>query len=802
MNMLRSHQYAPFSGNSFLNFAMKMLRRGLIFSGSILVAVCLLRFTVLAAGEFPVDAAQTQAVIEINHLPNFATAQAFIQASPSAGLRVYVNSSEADYQSIEFSGNRLVAQGFSKIEEAIKAVPVGGTIYLCSGQHAFSGTLTKSMTFLPSQDPTFCEKVNGNALGRSTIAPLPAMQGFTGCEPGNRDCNICVKETETAFRNLNLSRAAFAFDLNGHPTPQFDISEMDFHGHWQGVQRFDESKSSYLIASRDIIQDANGALWSGFAIIQNGKVIKTIRVDKINTHVGGIQVMGNILAMGDPVVNFIDISSPAKSNKDFTYYSLPTRGFSEATAVAMAKLKNGRYLVAVAAGGTKYIDFYVSDPGVSWPFAVDSKNLVQFSILDRWYPGELNSGIWNDFQGINLVTDCKDGALYLIATGNIHTSWTPHFDGKYLPIGKDTAVLYKLSVNGNQIKLAQIGKPLEFGMERPAYSNDFLGEIAQLGMKLVWASMRSLMNEDGGNFDAGAGVFVNSKGQLLLYTTQHGAIESGGKYYTNFTEFRDPNSIGLTNQKPKVSALGGLKGAILVVDNIGKISKTGFTLVVHWAGNKGDKYVLKPVAKAGGWIWDKLTCIFYYCWDSQNEPIIVQDDEAEFLLPRAPLTSTLGVTYYYTVTVMDEYGNESLPSDVITATLGRVDISIPDINTPPGGQVSVPLQLANGGGLVVCAAQLPILYDSNVLSPTLVTPGSLTPAVPWYMDVITPGILVATAYTPTVMPVQAYGSGSILEIAFDVLGGEGVLPARLRLIRQAPGWQTANCLGWIWRWIE
>jgi hypothetical protein len=385
--------------------------------------------------------------------------------------------------------------------------------------------------------------------GPVVLEGIQELRGNTACAPGERDCNVCVNDVVGSFQNLPNHYEVMGFDLGSHPPPLFNLDIDDcpefpwwteYHGHWQGIQRLSGADGRYLVATRDKIRLFTGIDYAGFAVVRldgsqtvgrgpfisnreiggpptvGDSVDRTVRRPGEHTHPGGIQTMGDILVVGtDSEVLFYDLSDPATLQpEEPPLGALPDPGSDYGTsAVALAQLETGRYLLVVLNGGAKSLDFYISDEPDT--MAEHSQSYVKFSRVDRYYGWDscALTPTWDNYQGINLVTDCASGQLYLVATGNRDWDstcwWNCTEDKPCCPDGTNRADLYEVYfIDEDDIWISRVAEA------------DFLVDAVD--------------PENGCNFDAAAGVYTDDSHRLYLYCTEHADHDES---YVRFLQF-------------------------------------------------------------------------------------------------------------------------------------------------------------------------------------------------------------------------------------------------------------------------
>lgn len=130
-----------------------------------------------------------------------------------------------------------------------------------------------------------------------------------------------------------------------------------------------------------------------------------------------------------------------------------------------------------------------------------------------------------------------------------------------------------------------------------------------------------------------------------------------------------------------------------------------------------------------------------------------------------------GDSYFYYVTTVDTFGNESPPSDKISTIFGVIEMYIPDSNGPNGSEVRLPVNINNADGLNMCSVSIDVSYDETVLTATSIEKASLTETYGWSQNLSTPG--TARAVIALNQGETLYGEGTLFYILFDVIGNPG-----------------------------
>lgn len=352
------------------------------------------------------------------------------------------------------------------------------------------------------------------------------LNGNVDCPWGARDCNPCVADVEGSFARLRAQGDILGFHIPpGYPSANYG-PDTTWHNHWQGAQRLMSGDGRAFVVSLDgahfgtravfnvanlASRDPGGGRWRSNRLAWGedfqhtapppADAVHTAQVlPSTGSHPGGIQAMGDFLAVGaGSQFYFYDLQNPWQPAQIGGYFD---RGSKSSSTAALAQLSDGAYLVAISDSDAASIDFYRTETVTPGGLAAAGAH------LDTWYPadegwgwpGLYNAAYWDTFQNINLVTDCGSGDLYLIATSNEDSSSHGNIQeilGKpKWPNGDNRAWLYALEERGGAISLA--------------YVADREFQCRYRGVNAC-------------NFDAAAGVYVDDRHQLYLYSTEHRA---------------------------------------------------------------------------------------------------------------------------------------------------------------------------------------------------------------------------------------------------------------------------------------
>jgi len=321
------------------------------------------------------------------------------------------------------------------------------------------------------------------------LAPSSAMAGPT--DPGiwrglvstlaAPAVNRCVPNVNSAIASLEPRGTAYRFYYAG--TPALD----GLFKHFQGISRLPLEDGTWLAVSRSGSPQA-------VAIVGPAGVVSEITAPPGLSHAGGIQALGHVLAVpyehkgGRSKVilyDLSDVSNPRMlyelDRSDVPAPSAP----GHASAVALARLADGRVVLMVGVRSSKVLDVYVSNQA---DLAAPG---LEFRLV-----ATLANAVGGRFQSQDLVTQC-DGSLFLVGTYN------NGFPGPRM--GADMLRWYRLSQDAaGQMVLEPNGK-------------------RKVTCKYC-------------NFGAAAGLFVGSGGELILYGIQH--RDTGPNRTVYYEEFR------------------------------------------------------------------------------------------------------------------------------------------------------------------------------------------------------------------------------------------------------------------------
>lgn len=334
------------------------------------------------------------------------------------------------------------------------------------------------------------------------------LRGAVTTRWGEPDVNRCVSDVPSAIAALRDRGEALGFHLAGFTDDLYYVPGSSKH--WQGIQRIPYGDGRTAVVSRggapmiDVVRfDSRGA--DGIAYGANrvslgmpdaaDRVVAEVPEPEGFAHAGGMQALGRHVAV--PLENgrdasrivIQDLADPAAPVAVGTF--VRDAAEKEAGGVGLAKLADGRYLAVVAHADANALAWYVTPSLADW-----SSSTRLGTMGEDGYVGHAHGS----YQTVNLVAQC-DGALFLVGlhgTSNL--------------FGEDRVDAWRVVPGGASPTLAWVG------------------------------DRHVRCSESGGdrqcNFTAGAGVYVDPDGALVVYATEHKASGPGGSI--KMTEFAPP----------------------------------------------------------------------------------------------------------------------------------------------------------------------------------------------------------------------------------------------------------------------
>jgi hypothetical protein len=316
---------------------------------------------------------------------------------------------------------------------------------------------------------------------------------------GLGDVTRCVADPVQAISSLPTSGTSFGFTTSASTE---GLVYWKGSPHLQGVARLAFGLGQHMVVSRSgswafyVVhmedQGAFGAPFGGGVSSFDHVALRVGNdVDAGLDHAGGVQALGTLLAVANWRSEGDDASLPLEERSHVAFFDMsdPTAPqemgilgrdvlVSDQTgAVAMARLANDRILLISGRDESNWLDFYVSEPGQA----------AGWQHRTSWHESATISGLpdgddeFGDYQALNLVTRCGDGALFLVGTHKEGDVWGP-----------DWADLYRVELYGGSVMLTKVAK-------------------------------RHLQCDGHCNLDAAGGVYVAPDGRLIVYATEHAA---------------------------------------------------------------------------------------------------------------------------------------------------------------------------------------------------------------------------------------------------------------------------------------
>ena len=381
-----------------------------------------------------------------------------------------------------------------------------------------------------------------------------------------KDFKFAMDNVESAFDSIQTNGNYMAARVDGK-IPEKEYVYYDFKAvsgysnHFQGIKRLRESNyfvfsggrsktnQAHLVIAKMGSRPTHTALRSNIVdpdfISKESNVDKIAKILEVNKspdsatlpinkkfwHAGGLGLYGDILAV--PIEGGKEDGKPVKGSQ-ILFYSMKNpedpqlfdflieRKELKAGCVALTRLPSGRYLLAVLSSSdskpktyrlrkkrhavkiqNKRLDFYLSEDEyfhngfLPDPFFWTTKDLYLGGDLVPTFSG---------FQGIDLLVEKKpdESSLYLIGFDN--RSFAAPIVG-----GKDFADLYKIEIKSKQLEQANLMKLYFQRIKKVDYK------------KLNESDKQS-------NFDAGAGVYIQSKKSFFIYGCYHWKVDDSLRF--------------------------------------------------------------------------------------------------------------------------------------------------------------------------------------------------------------------------------------------------------------------------------
>ena len=305
-------------------------------------------------------------------------------------------------------------------------------------------------------------------------------------------------------------------------------NELGLGEHFQGIQRIGQhlvvsggiktgQRRSQLILIKMESQNDNGP-WAlpsyGFNYKNpspKDRIVRVKDVDYAKWHAGGIQALGNFVAIpvyGDgngSEIRFYELNSQNDDLDERPNLTIK-KAATESKAVAITQLANGHFMLMSWDDATLQFHYNASSEFANG-FPQEADAIVHRSeVQDNFQPGENGISGGGTYQSLNLVVDKNDVALgnnraYLIAARNSEKA-SPTLAGKnYLD-------LYELDWADSHTS-----KPV----------------ISRVDHREFFCYNQQ------SNFGAGAGIYVDDEQHLFLYGASHWLHGGNSRY--NFNEY-------------------------------------------------------------------------------------------------------------------------------------------------------------------------------------------------------------------------------------------------------------------------
>jgi hypothetical protein len=309
------------------------------------------------------------------------------------------------------------------------------------------------------------------------------------------------------------------------PWPDFtstDDNELGLGEHFQGIQRIGQhlivsggiksgTRRSQLVVILMKSKSKSGP-WAlpkyGFSYKKpspDDKIVKVVDIDRQNWHAGGIQAVGDVLAVpvyghgSSSEIRYFDFRDPENGPTEIEEIKLIKTDI-KSKAVALARLPNDHYMTMI--WDDENFDFhYCNSPDILSGFAKDrNARINKTEVKGEFQPGGGGISGGGTYQSINFVLDTDD-TVYFVATRNQEKA-SPTFHGK------DFADLFKvLWPNGFEAE----------------------PEIHYVDHKQIYCYNQQC------NFGAGAGIYIDDPKHFFLYGASHWLHGGNARY--NFNEY-------------------------------------------------------------------------------------------------------------------------------------------------------------------------------------------------------------------------------------------------------------------------
>jgi hypothetical protein len=330
------------------------------------------------------------------------------------------------------------------------------------------------------------------------------LEPDTACTYDSFDCNPAVHDVIGQIASLRQRGVALGFNPGAMTDPPTRWR------HWQSIQRMAGAYSNYLLLTRakrrardavvEVVRLAScgtdgGRLRSNRRIRGGGTtappatdvVVDNVYARGAHPHAGGAQLAGKVLAvpleghgLGSRVELF-DLSNPVHATSiGVVSHDVPGGTSDEAGTAALAKLVDGTFVLVIGRRNVRTLDFYQS--------TTTDIRATGWQYLDTWHARELRTTIedrrFGSYQNLQLIAG-TDQRLYLVGTH-------------------------------------------QQGIVRATQWVDLFVVTGSRSVTITKVAKRRVQCRNGGvqcNLDAGAGVYIDPAGALIVYGVEH---EHGG----------------------------------------------------------------------------------------------------------------------------------------------------------------------------------------------------------------------------------------------------------------------------------
>jgi hypothetical protein len=309
----------------------------------------------------------------------------------------------------------------------------------------------------------------------------PPLRADASCRYDSFDCNPAVEDVPGQIAMLPSDGTVLGFHRGS-------MAALTWSRHWQGIQRLSGAHANHLVLTRSTSRpsDADMGVVRLGGGLTDGRVVGNVHSRTQHTHAGGAQLLGKVLAV--PMeenapgsrVELFDLSDPENPSPMgmVEHVVAAGRSIADAGTASFARLADHRFLLVIGRRDARTLDFYLST-------ATDLR-ATSWAFVDSWSHHDLRTTIgdatFGAYQSLQLVAGA-DSRLYLVGM---------HEDGLVFP--------------AHWVDLFLVERAGAFSITKLAKRRLECGGACSL--------------------DAGAGVYVDPEGALVVYAverTGHGA---------------------------------------------------------------------------------------------------------------------------------------------------------------------------------------------------------------------------------------------------------------------------------------